>query len=109
MLGMDLQETQSALHIMKKTLLIVAVAVAACAASLQAATITGTIGYTGAFTPANTDLTTVNDVLSISGATLTGLATGSFTGGTLSHFANPITINATAPPGFANPLWQVTV
>jgi hypothetical protein len=94
---------------MRKRFLIIAVAVVARAASLQAATIAGTIGYTGAFTPANSDLTTPNDVLTISGAKLTGLMTGSFTGGTLSHFANLITINATVPPGFANPLWQVTV
>jgi hypothetical protein len=93
---------------MRKKLMTIA-AIMACAASIQAGSITGTIGYTGSFTPANTDLTTVNDVLTINTFALTGLATGSFTGGTLSHFASPITVNSTSSPGFANPLWQLTV
>lgn len=81
----------------------------ACAASLQADPITGTTGFTGSFTPANSDLTTSADVITINTAALNGVPTGSFVGGVLTSFSSPITLNNPINPTFGQPLWVITV
>ena len=84
----------------------------AFAASLQADPINGTTGFTGAFSAANNDLTTPNDVITITSASVNGTPTGSFVGGVLTHFTSPITLNDTllsGAPSFSQPLWQITV
>ena len=94
---------------MKKTLLLLT-AVVACAASLQADPINGTVGFTGAFNPANADLTTPSDAITILNPALNGTSTGSFFGAVFVSFASPITLNgAMGDPTFANPLWVITV
>lgn len=85
----------------------IAAAVVACAASLQAATITGTIAFGAvSFSPSNPDLSSANDVITITPLPSVGGGTGDLTGATLTSFSSPITLNAGGGTAtFSNPLW----
>jgi hypothetical protein len=81
----------------------------ACAASLQADPITGSTGFTGSYTASNSNLTTANDVITITSASINGIQTGSFVGAVLTSFSSPITLNSPVSPTFVEPLWSETV
>jgi len=84
----------------------IAAAVLACAASLQAATITGTIAFGAvSFSPSNPDLSSPSDVITITPAPSVGGGTGDLTGATLTSFTSPITLNVGGTATFSNPLW----
>jgi hypothetical protein len=89
----------------------IAAAALACAASLQADPITGTSGFTGSFSAANNNLTTANDLVTITTASLNGIPTGSFVGGVLTGFTPSITLNGPGgnPIITSQPLWTITV
>lgn len=98
---------------MKKKLLLAAAVVAASVigATVQADPISGTTGFTGSFTAANNNLTTANDLITISTASLNGIPTGSFVGGVLTGFTPSITLNGPGgnPVITSQPVWTVTV
>jgi hypothetical protein len=96
-------------RIMINKLIATAAVLMACAASLQADPITGSTGFTGSYTASNSNLTTANDVITITSASINGIQTGSFVGAVLTSFSSPITINSPVNPTFVEPLWSETV
>jgi len=95
---------------MKNTALMIAAAVVAFAASGQADPITGTTGFTGSYTPVNTDLTTPNDIITLTSFQIGGIPSGSFVGGMVTAFTPSITLNGPGgAPTFTQPLWTITV